>query len=306
MYKIVIALGGNALGSDNVQQKVNVEIAAKAIVDLVKQGHQVVIGHGNGPQVGMINNVFVDSNIDMPLTECGAMSQGYIGYHLQNALLRQLRLNNIDKKVVTVVSQIEVDKNDEAFLDLSKPIGPFMNKLQADELNKHHSDYVIKYINSRGYRRVVASPLPIDIVEKEAIIDLVNKDYIVICCGGGGIPVIKNSDGDYIGIDAVIDKDYACEKLAELIDADRFVILTNVDKVCLNYDSDDCIKLDTLTVSECDKYIDDNEFGKGSMLPKVIACKTFVEKTNKQAIITSLNKVSEAINNNSGTIIKGE
>ena len=305
MSKIVVALGGNALGNTNSQQKENVEIAAKAIVELVKQHHKVIVGHGNGPQVGMINSAFVDAGVDMPFAECGAMSQGYIGYHLQNAILRQLGLNNIDKKVLTVISQVEVSRDDEAFLDPTKPIGPFMSKAEADELKNRHSDYIIRQINSNGYRRVVASPIPIDIIEKDAIKDLIERDYIVISCGGGGIPVVKNDAGDYKGIAAVIDKDYACEKLAELIDADKFVILTDVDKVCLNYDTPACKSLDTMTTSECDKYIDDGEFGKGSMLPKIIAAKTFVEKTNNEAIITSISKVSEATNYRSGTIIKG-
>lgn len=311
MARIVIALGGNALGNTPEEQQNKVANAAKSIVNFVKEGHEVIIGHGNGPQVGMINNAMDFSSKNggktpaMPFPECGAMSQGYIGYHLQNAILKEARANGIDKNVLTVVTQVEVDKNDKAFSNPTKPIGSFVSKEEADEIMKAKPDQTFKEDAGRGYRRVVASPLPIDIVEKDAILQLVKNGNIVIACGGGGIPVVKNAEGDYTGVAAVIDKDFASEKLAELVDADYLFILTAVDRVCINFNKPDQKELKEITVQEANELAKQGHFAPGSMLPKVIACKTFAEsKDNRKAVIVSLEKASLAMSGESGTIIK--
>ena len=300
--KIVLALGGNALGNSVIEQKQNIAIAAKTIVNFVKQGNDIVVGHGNGPQIGMINNVFNDSEYDMPFPECGAMSQGYIGFHLQNLINKELKNNDIDKNVATILTQVEVYKGDSGFDNPTKPIGPFMTCEQARELKKMHPEYTLKEISSGKYRRVVASPLPVDIVEKEIIKQLVDNKNIVIACGGGGIPVIKDGH-QYIGVDAVIDKDFACEKLAELVNADCFIILTAVDKVSLNFEKENQVDLDSMSILECNKYLEENQFGIGSMLPKILAAKKFVEETKNDSFIVSLENADKAILGLSGTKI---
>ena len=305
--RLVIALGGNALGNSPQEQLDLVKNTASTIVDLVQEGHQVVIGHGNGPQVGMVNLAFENgykNNINplMPFPECGAMTQGYIGYHLQQSIQEELNKRNIKKSVVTIITQVEVDKNDDAFNNPSKPIGSFLSKEEADKISKE-TGYIFKEDSGRGHRRVVASPIPKNIVEIDVVKQLVDNDNIVITVGGGGIPVIKNNDG-YEGIAAVIDKDRACSKLALDLNADMLVILTAVEKVSINFNKDNQEDLDILTVSKAKEYINNNEFGKGSMLPKIEACLEYVENSKGSALITSLDKAKQAILGKTGTIIK--
>lgn len=311
MARIVIALGGNALGNTPEEQLEKVANAAKSIVEFVKQGHDVIIGHGNGPQVGMINNAMDFSSKNggktpaMPFPECGAMSQGYIGYHLQNAIMRETRKQGIDKDILTIITQVEVSKDDKAFSNPTKPIGSFVSEQEAKDIMAAKPELIFKEDAGRGWRRVVPSPLPIDIIERNAIVEAVEKDNIVIACGGGGIPVVKNGEGDYTGVAAVIDKDFACEKMAELVDADYLFILTAVDRVCINYNKPDQKELTEITVEEADKLSAEGHFAPGSMLPKVIACKTFASsKQGRKAVIVSLEKAVQAMTGESGTIIK--
>ncbi len=303
--KIVIALGGNALGNNPIEQLELVKQTSKSLADLVELGNEIIIAHGNGPQVGMINMAFeyANENIDipsMPFPECGAMSQGYIGYHLQQAIANELMQRKINKNCVTLVTQVIVEEEDQAFLNPTKPIGSFYTKDEAEQKEKETG---YKYVedSGRGYRRVVASPKPMGIVEIESVKQL-SKDSVVITIGGGGIPVIKTEKG-YEGIPAVIDKDKTSSKLAIDLDADILLILTAVPKVYLNYGTDKEKALDTITLDEANKYIEDKEFGEGSMLPKIEACVEFVEKTNGVAIITSLDAAKEALEGISGTKI---
>ena len=311
MARIVIALGGNALGNTPEEQLDKVANAAKSIVEFVKQGHDVIIGHGNGPQVGMINNAMDFSSKNggktpaMPFPECGAMSQGYIGYHLQNAIMRETRKQGINKDILTIITQVEVSKDDKAFSNPTKPIGSFVSEQEANDIMAAKPELIFKEDAGRGWRRVVPSPIPIDIIERNAIVEAVEKDNIVIACGGGGIPVVKNGEGDYTGVAAVIDKDFACEKMAELVDADYLFILTAVDRVCINYNKPDQKELTEITVEEADKLSAEGHFAPGSMLPKVIACKTFASsKQGRKAVIVSLEKAVQAMTGESGTIIK--
>ncbi len=310
MARIVIALGGNALGNTPEEQQEKVANAAKSIVGFVKDGHEVIIGHGNGPQVGMINNAMDFSSKNggktpaMPFPECGAMSQGYIGYHLQNAILREARAQGVDKNVLTVVTQVEVSKEDKAFENPTKPIGSFMSEEEAKTVMAAKPDQTFKEDAGRGWRRVVPSPLPIDIVEKNAIQELVKNGNIVIACGGGGIPVVKNGEGDYTGVAAVIDKDFASEKLAELVDADYLFILTAVDRVCINFNKPNQEELKEISVAKAEELAAQGHFAPGSMLPKVIACKTFASsKQGRKAVIVSLEKATLAMSGESGTVI---
>ena len=308
--KIVLALGGNALGKSPEEQLKLVKETAKPIVDLIEQGHQIMIGYGNGPQVGMINLAMEYSSQGeeatpaMPFPECGAMSQGYIGYHLQQAIGNELKSRNSDKYCATVVTQVLVDENDPAFENLSKPIGSFYSKEEAEMIEKEKG-YKFVEDSGRGYRRVVASPMPVEIIESKIVKDIVESGNIVITVGGGGVPVIKKS-GELKGVPAVIDKDESCAKLALDLDADMLVILTAVEKVAINFNSPDQEDLSTLNVEEIDRYIAENQFAKGSMLPKIQACKRFVEngKEGALAIITSLEKAGQAINGSTGTIIR--
>lgn len=306
--KIVLALGGNALGNSAAEQREKVKITAKNIVDLVEAGKQVIVSHGNGPQVGMINLAMETSHNseehtpEMPFPECGAMSQGYIGYHLQNAVQTEFRKRNIDKNIVTIVTQALVDENDPAFENPTKPIGSFYTEEEAQAIMQKKG-YIFKEDAGRGYRRVVASPKPIDIIEKESINTLLEQGHMVIAAGGGGIPVVKK-DYDLVGVPAVIDKDFTSEKLAELVDADTLLILTAVEKVAIRFGKEDQEWLSEITLEQVDKYIEDGEFAAGSMLPKVEACKKFVESAEgKKAIITSLETADEALKGNTGTII---
>ena len=305
MARYVVSLGGNALGNNSEEQKKALIKVADAITDLIIDNNEVAIVHGNGPQVGMINLAFETSKEtpNMPFPECGAMSEGYIGYHIQNALYNSLNKRNINKTVCTVVTQVLVDPKDPLFLNPSKPIGSFYSKEEAENIAKE-KNYIMKEDAGRGYRRVVPSPLPIDIIEKDAIKSLMKTGQVVICAGGGGIPVIKNN-GKLEGVAAVIDKDYASSKLADLIDADYLVVLTAVDNACINYHRDDEKKLDKVSVDELEKYLNEGHFAKGSMLPKVQACLNFVKSgKNKTAIIASLDNAKEAFKEKAGTIIK--
>lgn len=308
MKKIMIALGGNALGNSPKEQLELVKETAKPIVDLIEEGHTVVLAHGNGPQVGMINSAFetvssIDKKVpEMPFPECGAMSQGYIGYHLQNAISFELKNRNIDKSVVSLVTQVIVDENDEAFSNPSKPIGGFYTKEEAEELTQNKG-YTMVEDSGRGYRRVVASPKPVDIVEKNIINDIVNNGHIAIAVGGGGIPTVKKGNA-LVGIPAVIDKDLASQKLAELLDCDTLFILTAVEKVAVNFGKPDQINLDRITVEEAFKYIDEGQFAPGSMLPKVEAAIDFVQsKDGRTTVISSLENAKRAISGETGTTI---
>lgn len=308
MKKIVVALGGNALGHNPTDQIKKVNHAVLPIVELVKQGNEVILAHGNGPQVGMINLAFEASheahheNPEMPFPECGAMSQGYIGYHLQNALLKALRDHDLPQQVATVITQVEVDQNDTAFQHPSKPIGRFYDKQTAERLAKERGYQMVEDAG-RGYRRVVPSPKPVNVVEIEMIKTWVEAGHLVITVGGGGIPVIKKENG-YIGVPAVIDKDFASAKLAELLDADMLVILTAVNKVKINFNQADEQDLDHLTIADIDRLKSEGHFLKGSMLPKIEAARSFVStKKGRIAIIAALEEASDALLGKTGTKI---
>ena len=309
MSKIVIALGGNALGKNPEEQMNLLKNVAKIIVSLVKNGEEIVLTHGNGPQVGQIALAMEYSSKGeantpfMPFPECGSMSQGYIGYGLQQCIQNELKKEGIVKSCVTLITQVLVDAKDSAFSNPTKPIGMFYSKEEARKQEKEKG-YTFVEDAGRGYRRVVPSPMPIDIIEKDTVKELFQNGTLVIAAGGGGIPVI-NSEDNLKGVEAVIDKDKTAALLAKLIGADTLLILTSVDKVSIHYNTDFQIDLDVLNVQEALKYISNNEFAKGSMLPKIEACISFVENSdNKKAIISSLDKASDAINGKNGTIIK--
>ena len=306
MSRYVVSLGGNALGNNAEEQKELLKSAAKPIVELIKDGHEVIIVHGNGPQVGMINLAFSDAKSvpDMPFPECGAMSQGYIGFHIQNAIDNELKAQNIKRNVVTIVTQVLVDKDDPLFKSPSKPVGSFYTEAEANEI-ANKMGYTMKEDAGRGWRRVVPSPLPIDIIEKESISELVGNGHVVICAGGGGIPIIRHEDGKLEGVAAVIDKDYASAKVAELVNADYLVILTAVNNAYIDFNKPTEKKLENITVKEVQKYMDEGHFAKGSMYPKINACVMFLtKKPGKTAIISSLAAAKEAFLEKTGTIIK--
>ena len=306
--KIVVALGGNALGKTPEEQLALVKRTAKQVVKIVKKGHDVIVVHGNGPQVGMINLAFDNAYQNnagtplMPFAECGAMSQGYIGYHLQQAIGEELRRKNIDRECVTVVTQVEVSPKDKAFKNPTKPVGMFYTKEQAQKIKKEKG-YIFVEDAGRGYRRVVPSPKPVSILEQDVVNELVSAGKIVVTCGGGGVPVVKDKDG-YKGVDAVIDKDFAACKLATLIEADVLLILTAVSRVCINFNTPKEKALSNLTLKQAKKYIENGEFAKGSMLPKVEACVNFIENMPKGiAIISDLKEGLAALNGQTGTRI---
>ncbi len=298
--RIVVALGGNALGNTAQEQLSLVKDTAKPLVDLIEEGHQVVIVHGNGPQVGMINLAMESTN--MPFPECGAMSQGYIGFHLQNALQNELKSRGVNKSAATIVTQVIVDKDDQAFSNPTKPIGKFYTAAEVPSLET--KGFIVKEDAGRGYRRVVASPFPIEISEKSIVTSLIDAGNIVITCGGGGIPVIKEGN-DLIGVPAVIDKDNAAMLLAKTIKADYLVILTAVEKVAINFGTADEKWLSELTIDQAKKYCAEGHFAPGSMLPKVEACIMFAESSNeRKSLITSLEKAKEGLKGLTGTVIK--
>lgn len=306
--KIVIALGGNALGNTAAEQLELVGNTAKAIVDLIAEGNEVVIAHGNGPQVGMINLGLSTAaeagaiKADMPFPECGAMSEGYIGYHLQQAIGNELVSRGIKKPVATIVTQTVVSEDDPAFKNPTKPVGAFYDKETAERIAAEKG-YTMVEDAGRGYRRVVPSPKPFDIVEAESIKTLVDAGNVVIAVGGGGIPVIRK-DGKVFGTPAVIDKDFGSELLAELLDADMLIILTAVEKVAINFNKPDQKGLDDLTPAEAAAYIAQDQFAKGSMLPKVQAAVKFAEsKAGRTALITLLEKAKDGIAGKTGTRI---
>lgn len=311
MKKLVIALGGNALQESGkpATAEAQLEIVRKTsgyIADIIEKGYQVAVAHGNGPQVGRIvmQNEYANSVTPaMPFDVCGAMSQGYIGYHIQQSLSEVLRERKHPTPVVTVVTQVVVEKNDPKFKTPSKPIGPFYQEGEAKALEAEKG-YIMKEDAGRGWRRVVASPQPVSIVELDAVKCLLNNGFIVVTVGGGGIPVIRGENGELSGTAAVIDKDLASEKLAEDLDAGVLLILTAVEKVSLNYHKPNQKNLDTLSVSDAKKYITEGQFAPGSMLPKMEAAIKFAEsKPGRKAIITSLDKAVDALEGKAGTTV---
>lgn len=312
MSRIVVALGGNALGNNPEEQLGLLENTAKIIVKLISLGHDVILTHGNGPQVGQISLAmeYSHSGINtpyMPFAECGSMSQGYIGYQLQQVLENELKKQHIAKSCVTVITQVLVDAKDQAFKNPTKPIGAFYSKEEAKKIAKEKKQTFVSDAG-RGFRRVVPSPKPIDILEKKAIKLLVDNGVIVIATGGGGIPVIKDKKTDnYRGVDAVIDKDKTASLIAKELKADMLLILTAIPKVCLHFNQENELPLNEMTVAEAKQYIKNNEFAPGSMLPKIEACIDFVKDDSKKvAMITSLKDAFYLDKKNIGTkIIKG-
>ena len=307
MARIVIALGGNALGNNPTEQKELVQLPAQKIASLIKMGHEVVIGHGNGPQVGMIFNAFSDAKKVndktplVPFAEAGGMSQGYIGYHMVTAIANELKKANLKKDALYVLTETIVDHNDPAFKNPTKPVGPFYSSKAEAEAN--NPDSVIIEDAGRGYRKVVPSPKPINFLGIEAIKNNIKNGAVMIVGGGGGIPIIE-TNGQYQGVDGVIDKDFALAKIAQMIDADIFIILTAVEHVYVNWGKQNQKALIETTVSELKQYIGENQFAPGSMLPKVEAAINFVSSgKNKSAIIADLSKVELALEGKSGTKI---
>ena len=304
MSRYVVSLGGNALGKTPEQQRELLKQVSTHIVELIKQGHEVVIAHGNGPQVGMINLAFLESSTTpaMPFPECGAMSQGYIGYHLQNAIGNELSRLGIKKSIASIVTQVIVDENDSAFNHPTKPIGDFYTHEQSIELEQSKG-YTMVEDSGRGYRRVVPSPMPIDVKEKDIINSLLDNHHVVITVGGGGIPVIEKGH-TLEGIAAVIDKDNASAKLAELVNADILVILTAVDNVFINFGKPNAEALEEVSIERLNVLIEEKQFAEGSMLPKIKASIAFA-KNKKISVIASLDNAEKAFNLEAGTIIKG-
>ncbi|MBQ4128392.1 MAG: carbamate kinase [Ruminococcus sp.] len=306
--RIVVALGGNALGKNLPEQYIAVKETAKAIADLIECGHEVIITHGNGPQVGMIDSAMAllakEDNLQSktPLSMCVAMSQAYIGYDMQNALRRELKERDIPRPVSTVLTQVRVDKDDEAFKNPTKPIGKFMSKADA-QLAREKYGHTIVEDSGRGYRRVVASPMPQEIIELSVVRSLVKAGDVVVCCGGGGIPVIAQNE-HLRGVSAVIDKDYVSSLLAKELDADLFIILTAVEKVALNFKKENETYLDEMSVEQAKEYLRQGHFKKGSMYEKVDASVQFAQsKQGRIAIITELKKAKDAILGLTGTKI---
>ena len=308
--RIVVALGGNALGNTPEQQLELVKGTAKPIVDLVEKGYDVIIGHGNGPQVGMINLAMEFSANKggntpyMPFPECGAMTQGYIGYHLQQAIQDELKARGIKKGCATVVTQVVVDESDPGFQNPTKPVGSFYTKEEADAIAAEKG-FTFVEDSGRGYRRVVPSPIPKRIVEIETVEQLVSAGVIVITVGGGGIPVVETESG-LKGVAAVIDKDRASSLLARDVKADQLIILTAVDRVCVNFNKPDQRELPSMTLAEAEEYIQQGQFAPGSMLPKVQSCMEFVASNTHggTALITSLARAAEALDGKTGTVVE--
>ncbi len=308
MSRIVLALGGNALGNTPQKQLELVKNTSRAIADIIELGHEVVVVHGNGPQVGMIHLAMSiaageDEKIPpMPYPECGAMSQGYIGYHLQQSIGYELALRKIEKPVAAIITQVVVNETDPAFKNPTKPVGRFYTKEESDIIAASNGAVFIEDAG-RGYRQVVASPSPERIVEIDTVKKLVEAGEIVITVGGGGIPIIETAEGPK-GVMAVIDKDKSAALLAKELDADMLFILTAVEKVCLDYNTEAQKELDTLTVSEAKVYIEEGHFAKGSMLPKIEACLDFLEsKPGAKAVISSLESAKPAIEGKTGTVL---
>lgn len=309
MAKIVIAIGGNALGNNIAEHQKLIKFTAKKISKLIQQNHEIIIVHGNGPQVGTINLAFEtanqkDSNIfKMSFDECSALSQGYIGYHLQQSINNEIQKLNLNKTIATIITQTIVDEKDPAFKNPTKPIGNFYAENTAKKLAKKNN-WVVKSDANRGWRRVIASPIPIDIVEKNIIKELVEKKHLIICGGGGGIPVISTSNKQIKGVEAVIDKDLIAAKIATILKAEQLIILTAVKAVAINFNNPKEEWLKTLTIKDAKKYIDDNQFASGSMLPKIIATINFIkDNPSSLAMIGHLEDLDEIIQQKKGTKI---
>ncbi len=308
MPRVVIALGGNALGNTAFDQLEKSRVAARSVADLIEMGHQVVVAHGNGPQVGQIRLAFEHSSKDkmapfMPFAECTAMSQGYIGYHLQQAIDQELVSRGKRIPVVSMLTQVVVDENDPAFLNPTKPVGGYYGKEAAISLMESTGE---KYVedSGRGWRRVVPSPKPVDIYEKDSLTALLGAGQVVIACGGGGIPVVYRGSA-YTGVEAVIDKDFAAALMADLVNADIFLILTAVERICLDFNKPGQREVDSMTVAEAVEYSKDGHFAPGSMLPKIQAACSFAEGSpGRKAIVASLEKASLALGGKSGTSIQ--
>ena len=306
MSRIVIALGGNALGDNAAEQREKIREACPSLIGLIAQGHEIIVSHGNGPQVGMINTAFdiacgqSEKIPHMDLMECAAMSQGYIGYDLQNAIRAELLNRGIYKTVSTILTQVVVDPYDEAFYKPSKIIGRVMTEEEA-EAEEKKGNHVTKVAD--GYRRIVAAPKPVDIVEVDAIRALTDADQIVVACGGGGIPVLSQ-DNHLKGASAVIEKDLAAGKLAELLEADMLVILTSVDNVCLDYGTENERPLSSMTVAEAKKYMEQGQFGEGDMQPKIQAAIDFIgDSAIRSVLITKLHVDGSQVTPGMGTMI---
>ena len=306
--RIVIALGGNALGNTPQEQLELVKHTAACIVDMVAEGNNVIVTHGNGPQVGMINNAFAfasqhdEKTPEMPFPEAGAMSQGYIGYQLSQAILNELRRRGIMRSTANVVTQTVVYPDDPAFQNPTMPVGAFLTEEEA-KAKAAETGYTFKEDAGRGWRQVVASPKPRRIVESDAIQDLFDDGYIVVCTGGGGVPVFERND-TYEGVPAVIDKDRSAAMMAATFKADMLVILTAVEKVAINFNTPEQADIDTMDIAQAQEYIEQGQFAPGSMLPKVEACLEYVEEYPQgKALITSLDKAKDAINGLTGTTI---
>ncbi len=310
MSRIVIALGGNALGDDLAQQRERIDVAAPALVGLIAQGHEIIVSHGNGPQVGAIALAFElgsrtsDRVPAMGLPECTAMSQGYIGQHLQQGLARELRRQGMPWHVATVVTQMEVDADDPALRRPTKPIGGFYPEEEAHALMAADPQTVLAPDAGRGWRRMVPSPRPVAIVERDSILNLLDHEFIVIACGGGGVPVVRDSDGDLRSVAAVVDKDFASARLADAVDADHLVVLTAVDRVCVGWGTPEQRALDDLDLATAREHLARGEFAAGSMGPKVQAAVDFVAAgPGRRAVICALEDAPLAMSGGAGTRI---
>ncbi len=310
---VIVAIGGNSLVKDNGRNTIQDQYEAVCetaanIADMVQEGYNVVVTHGNGPQVGFaLQRCEIANEVSgmptIPLVNCVADTQGGIGYQIQQALTNEFANRGINKKVATVITQVEVSKDDPNFQNPTKPVGSFFTQEQAEEMRKEHPDWVFIEDSGRGYRRVVPSPKPIDIVEKDAIKSLIEAGYVVVAVGGGGIPVVKTDENTYDGIDAVIDKDFATSLLAEQIDAQTLIITTGVPQVCIHFGKPNQKALERITVEETKQYVREEHFAKGSMLPKIEASLSFLEKNGSSVIITNPESLKDAITNKAGTHI---
>lgn len=310
---VIVAIGGNSLVRDNGRDTIQDQFEAVSetavnIADMVEAGYNVVVTHGNGPQVGFgLRRSEIANEIagmpEIPLVNCGADTQGGIGYQIQQALTNEFAQRGINKKVATVITQVEVSKDDPNFKNPTKPVGSFFTLEQSEEMKKEHPDWIFIEDSGRGYRRVVPSPKPIDIVEKEAIKSLIDSGFVVIAVGGGGIPVVKSDNNTYQGIDAVIDKDFATSLLAEQVNAETLIITTGVSRVCINFGKPNQLALEKISVEETKQYVLENHFPQGSMLPKIEASLSFLENNGTRVIITNPESLKDAINEKAGTHI---
>lgn len=306
----VVAIGGNAMNRPGEKPTAenmfkNIKSTASYLADMIEMDYDIIITHGNGPQVGNLllqQDIAKDTIPPFPMDVLGAMTQGYLGYMITQELKNVLKERKIERDVATVVTQIVVDKNDPGFQNPTKPVGPFYNEEDAKKM-MDEKGWIFKEDAGRGWRRVVPSPIPLDAIEKNTIKDLVENDVIVIAGGGGGIPVIINENGEIKGVEAVIDKDRASALLAKELNADEFIILTAVEKVYLNFNKPEQKALDTITIKEAEKYIEEGHFAKGSMLPKIEACVSFAKDSGKAALITDMEKLKDALEGKTGTKI---